>query len=195
MNTRWTIIRTEERKDHMTATRSVAGLAAIVFFVLGAPLTAAAGDFTPESASTSLPVAGRSTDSIEAIAAAEESAQDGAEALEDGEYVGPASDLPRLKEAMARQSDLLTVPAPCGTRLDWYRVIDWSGNTYCFSNAGNRFVHIYNVRSLCPGNNTGRVMYQADNTMYNSVWRSGHSNWSQCYHFTFGPTVHKIEIR
>lgn len=109
--------------------------------------------------------------------------------------MGPASDLSRLKEAMARQSDLLTVPAPCGTRLDWYRVIDWSGNTYCFSNAGNRFVNIWNVRSLCPGNNTGRVMYQADNTMYNSVWRSGHSNWSQCYHFSFGPTVHKIEIR
>lgn len=70
----------------MTATRSLAGLAAIVFFVLGAPLTAAAGDFTPEPAPTSLPVAGRSTDSIDAIAAAEESAQDGAEALEDGEY-------------------------------------------------------------------------------------------------------------
>ncbi|MCU1529188.1 MAG: hypothetical protein JWP75_2951 [Frondihabitans sp.] len=111
--------------------------------------------------------------------------------LEVVDWVDPGAE----KEPPPRHPDPISVPArtvaaTCSGRKDFYRVIDWNGKTFCFSNKGEIYPNsIYSAKYLCPGNNVGSSYYrQRSNGSYQwSLWRDGHSNWNQCYQFS-GPS-------
>ena len=98
-----------------------------------------------------------------------------------------------------------TNPA-CEGRIDYYRMIDDEGRTYCFAYAGTisrgGTAPWLDIRYLCPGNNQGRVYYKrsiasGDNNFYYSTWRGKETNFNTCYDFganTYA-TVTSVQIR
>lgn len=75
----------------------------------------------------------------------------------------------------------------CGGRLDYYRMIDWNGNTFCYANPGSAYVWKTQIQYLCPGNNNGYVYYNFNGgawaTLYQSTVRYKTGNWNECFMF------------
>lgn len=74
----------------------------------------------------------------------------------------------------------------CGDRIDWYRVISDYGYTVCFANDGDLFYPTTDTKYLCPGNNSGQVVwrYKEGGRSYWSRARSGYDDHNTCYSFS-----------
>lgn len=103
-----------------------------------------------------------------------------------GEWV----DMPDLPDAIVDNGTGITpfiTAVTCGSRVDWYRLVNTSGTAYCYRNAGMTYVKHAKIRSLCPGANQGRVQYRnpADGKTYYSPYRGplAASQHTLCYQF------------
>ena len=94
-------------------------------------------------------------------------------------------------------STLITNPG-CNTSAElFYSVVNTSGTSFCFANAGTMSVLIENVKTLCPGNNTGQVeyvLYSNLNVRYLSTLR-GPGGYGVCYNFDSPVRVTKVIIK
>lgn len=59
------------------------------------------------------------------------------------------------------------------------------GIQYCYEQPGTMNVLVPSTRNLCPGNNTGRILYRdAYLNFYNSPWRGPVNPLTTCFQFT-----------
>jgi hypothetical protein len=81
----------------------------------------------------------------------------------------------------------LQITSPdCDGRIDFYRIVDSSGNQLCFANSGTwtrADGYWANILYLCPGNNEGRTEWVNGSTNTWSVWRGPESDYNTCYSF------------
>lgn len=69
----------------------------------------------------------------------------------------------------------------CGSRTDWFRIwTDFDQDIDCFANPGTISVALYNADQVCPGNNSGYVLWKfaaGDTALYRTDFSYNTCDW------------------